>query len=78
MVVTICDYHFRTLTHKQLFTPAQAYGHSFLQPDIAVFRQNLAALEQLNAKWKLYHKVGQNSFRNFMVIYLSHLGTFRS
>ena len=35
----------------------QAYGQSFLQPDIAVFRQNLEALEHLNKKWKLYRKV---------------------
>ena len=34
----------------------QAFGQSFLQPDIMVFKQNLAALEQLNEKWKLYHK----------------------
>ena len=35
----------------------QAFGQSFLQPDISVFKQNLAALEDINAKWKLYHKV---------------------
>ena len=34
----------------------QAFGQSFLQPDISVFKQNLAALEDINAKWKLYHK----------------------
>ncbi len=34
----------------------QAFGQSFMQPDITVFRQNLAALEELNEKWKLYHK----------------------
>lgn len=34
-----------------------AFGQSFMQPDIMVFKQNLAALEQLNDKWKLYHKV---------------------
>ena len=33
-----------------------AFGQSFLQPDISVFKQNLAALEDINAKWKLYHK----------------------
>ena len=38
----------------------QAYGQSFLQPDIAVFRQNLEALEHLNRKWKLYGKVSVN------------------
>eukprot|EP00106_Octopus_bimaculoides_P006080 XP_014773522.1 PREDICTED: exportin-6-like [Octopus bimaculoides] len=35
---------------------AQAFGQSFLQPDIALFRQNLESLETLNTKWKLYHK----------------------
>ena len=34
----------------------QVFGQSFLQPDISVFKQNLAALEDINAKWKLYHK----------------------
>ena len=34
-----------------------AFGQSFLQPDIAVFKQNLLTLEALNEKWKLYHKV---------------------
>ena len=33
-----------------------AFGQSFLQPDISVFKQNLAALEDINSKWKLYHK----------------------
>ena len=31
-----------------------AFGQSFMQPDITVFKQNLASLEQLNEKWKLY------------------------
>jgi len=35
----------------------QSYGQSFLQTDIAVFRQNLESLEVLNAKWRLYRKV---------------------
>lgn len=35
----------------------QAFGQSFLQSDIGIFRQNLEALESLNLKWKLYHKV---------------------
>ena len=34
-----------------------AFGQSFMQPDIMVFKQNLAALEVLNEKWKIYHKV---------------------
>ena len=35
----------------------QAFGQSFLQPDIAIFRQNLESLEALNQNHKLYHKV---------------------
>lgn len=35
----------------------QAFGQSFMHPDIVVFKQNLEALEQLNEKWKLYQKV---------------------
>lgn len=35
----------------------EAFGQSFLQPDIDVFRQNLESLESLNNKWKLYSKV---------------------
>ncbi|XP_076441128.1 exportin-6-like [Babylonia areolata] len=34
----------------------QAYGQSFLQPDITVFKQNLESLEALHYKWKLYSK----------------------
>jgi len=34
----------------------QAYGQSFLQPDIAVFRQNVNALSDINKKWNLFHK----------------------
>ena len=40
----------------------QAYGQSFLQPDIAVFKQNLESLEALNYKWKLYSKVRHSFF----------------
>lgn len=35
----------------------QAFGQSFLQPDIHLFKQNLFYLETLNSKQKLYHKV---------------------
>uniref|UniRef100_A0A5F9CS31 Exportin-6 n=1 Tax=Oryctolagus cuniculus TaxID=9986 RepID=A0A5F9CS31_RABIT len=35
---------------------AEAFGQSFLQPDIHLFKQNLFYLETLNAKQKLYHK----------------------
>ncbi|XP_064607184.1 exportin-6-like [Liolophura sinensis] len=34
----------------------QSFGQSFLQPDIAIFKQNLESLENLNEKWKLYQK----------------------
>ena len=34
----------------------QAYGQSFLQSDISIFKQNLESLEALNARWKLYRK----------------------
>jgi len=36
----------------------QAFGESFLQPDISIFRQNLHALESLNSLHHLYSKVG--------------------
>eukprot|EP00071_Canis_lupus_P042071 XP_022275628.1 exportin-6 isoform X8 [Canis lupus familiaris] len=35
---------------------AEAFGQSFLQPDIHLFKQNLFYLETLNTKQKLYHK----------------------
>ncbi|GAB1610031.1 exportin-6-like isoform X1, partial [Argonauta hians] len=41
---------------EQFVAIMQAFGQSFLQLDIALFRQNLEALEALNTKWKLYHK----------------------
>ncbi|PNF22047.1 Exportin-6 [Cryptotermes secundus] len=34
----------------------RAYGQPLLQPDINLFGQNLHTLEELNSKWKLYHK----------------------
>lgn len=45
-----------------------SYGQSFLLPDIAIFKQNLEALESLHSKWKLYHKVMPRT-----LIFLSHL-----
>ncbi|XP_069996041.1 exportin-6 [Penaeus vannamei] len=42
----------------------QAFGQSFMQPDITIFKQNLEALETLNSKYKLYHK---GVFRNSML-----------
>ena len=35
----------------------QAFGQSFLQPDINIFRKNLQTMEELNEKCKLYSKV---------------------
>ncbi|RXN01668.1 Exportin-6, partial [Acipenser ruthenus] len=40
----------------QFIAIMQAFGQSFLQPDIHIFKQNLAYLESLNSKQKLYHK----------------------
>lgn len=48
----------------------QAFGQSFLQPDIHIFKQNLAALESLNAKHKLYHKT---IFRTSMLFQFLHV-----
>ncbi|MGH0115379.1 UNVERIFIED_CONTAM: hypothetical protein FKN15_000014, partial [Acipenser sinensis] len=41
----------------QFIAIMQAFGQSFLQPDIHIFKQNLSYLESLNSKQKLYHKV---------------------
>ncbi|XP_037074870.1 exportin-6-like, partial [Pollicipes pollicipes] len=41
---------------KQFVAILEAMGQSFLQADINVFRLNLATLQMLNCKWKLYHK----------------------
>ena len=50
----------------------KAIGQSFLEPDIAIFKQNVEALEHLNAKWKLYHKVVfvQNLLAEFLSVLL--------
>ncbi|XP_067912796.1 exportin-6 isoform X2 [Heterodontus francisci] len=40
----------------QFVSAMQAFGQSFLQPDIQIFKQNLFYLETLNSKHKLYHK----------------------
>nr|DBA19354.1 TPA: hypothetical protein GDO54_015205 [Pyxicephalus adspersus] len=40
----------------QFIAVMQAFGQSFLQPDIHLFKQNLSYLETLNSKHKLYHK----------------------
>ncbi|XP_015764483.1 PREDICTED: exportin-6-like [Acropora digitifera] len=49
----------------QFITIMQAFGQSFLQPDIAIFKQNLEALENLNSKCKLYQKT---IFKNSMLL----------
>ncbi|KAK3089908.1 hypothetical protein FSP39_007563 [Pinctada imbricata] len=55
----------------------EAYGQSFLQPDLAVFKHNLESLESINSKWKLYHKpIFQNlmlfQFLNVLIQVLVH------
>ncbi|KAK7002625.1 Exportin-6 [Biomphalaria glabrata] len=40
----------------QFIAVLQAYGQSFLQTDISLFKQNLESLEALHFKWKLYNK----------------------
>lgn len=55
----------------------QAFGHSFLQPDISIFQQNLEALENLNRKCKLYYKaifkqVMLGQFLNVLIQTLIH------
>lgn len=50
--------HWDTCEHEAQFIQImQAFGQSFLQTDITIFKQNLLALESLNSKYKLYHKV---------------------
>uniref|UniRef100_A0A8C7X640 Exportin 6 n=1 Tax=Oryzias sinensis TaxID=183150 RepID=A0A8C7X640_9TELE len=46
-----------TMENEPQFTATmQAFGQSFLQPDIHIFKQNLSYLESLNSKHKLYHR----------------------
>uniref|UniRef100_A0A096MHN3 Exportin 6 n=1 Tax=Poecilia formosa TaxID=48698 RepID=A0A096MHN3_POEFO len=46
-----------TMENEAQFTAAmQAFGQSFLQTDIHIFKQNLSYLESLNSKHKLYHR----------------------
>ena len=53
----------------------QAFGQSFLQADISIFKQNLAALEDINSKWRLYHKsvFTQNLIVQFLTVLLQVL-----
>ncbi|KTG02443.1 hypothetical protein cypCar_00034690 [Cyprinus carpio] len=50
----------------QFIAAMQAFGQSFLQPDIHIFKQNLSYLEVLNTKHKLYHR---KLFRNTMLFH---------
>ncbi|EDO42656.1 predicted protein [Nematostella vectensis] len=50
---------------SQFVSMLQAFGQSFLQPDITIFRQNLEALENLNSRCKLYQK---DIFRSNMLL----------
>ncbi|KAG7459781.1 hypothetical protein MATL_G00214320 [Megalops atlanticus] len=50
----------------QFIAAMQAFGQSFLQPDIHIFKQNLSYLESLNSKHKLYHK---KMFRTTMLFH---------
>jgi hypothetical protein len=47
-------------------------GHSFLQSDIGVFRQNVQALEQLNTRWKLYSRpvFAETLLAEFLTVFL--------
>jgi len=46
-----------TMEHQEVFMSVmKAIGHSFMQTDISVFSQNVATLETLNNKWRLYSK----------------------
>ncbi|XP_077590273.1 exportin-6 [Stigmatopora nigra] len=40
----------------QFVAAMQAFGQSFLQSDIHIFKQNISYLESLNSKHKLYHR----------------------
>uniref|UniRef100_A0A4W4GQB2 Importin N-terminal domain-containing protein n=1 Tax=Electrophorus electricus TaxID=8005 RepID=A0A4W4GQB2_ELEEL len=50
----------------QFIAAMQAFGQSFLQPDIHIFKQNLSYLEILNTKHKLYHR---KLFRSSMLFH---------
>ena len=53
----------------------KAFGQSFLQPDIGVFGQNVAAMEHLNSKWRLYSKAvfKQTLLAEFLSVFLQAL-----
>lgn len=48
------------LQHTEQFIQIlEAFGRALLQPDINIFKLSLNSLEDLNAKWKLYHNVSR-------------------
>nr|XP_055032724.1 exportin-6 isoform X2 [Misgurnus anguillicaudatus] len=59
------------MENQSQFTAAmQAFGQSFLQPDIHIFKQNLSYLEVLNSKHKLYHR---KLFRSAMLFHFTNV-----
>ena len=42
----------------------QAFGQSFLQPDLTIFKKNIEYLESLNTKHKLFSKVSHSIMCN--------------
>uniref|UniRef100_A0A3B3YX66 Importin N-terminal domain-containing protein n=1 Tax=Poecilia mexicana TaxID=48701 RepID=A0A3B3YX66_9TELE len=62
-----------TMENEAQFTAAmQAFGQSFLQTDIHIFKQNLSYLESLNSKHKLYHRVLFNNSFSDVLLHKSH------
>jgi len=61
--------YYRTNNFKNILYCA---GHSFLQSDIAVFQQNVQALEQLNTRWKLYSRpvFAETLLAEFLTVFL--------
>ena len=64
------------MEHREAFLGVmKAFGQSFMQTDIAVFSQNVASLEQLNQKWRLYTKpvFKKNLLADFLSVFLRAL-----
>jgi len=64
------------VTNKEIFLQTmRAFGQSFLQSDIVVFRQNIQSLEMLNQKWSLYKKQVflENLMAEFLTVYVQVL-----
>ena len=65
-----------SMEHREAFLSVmRAFGQSFLQTDITVFSQNVASLEQLNQKWRLYSKpvFKENLLAEFLSVFLQAL-----